>query len=592
MPQLRGNFRLGVWCLLCILTLLIFLYPAHLNYQYAIIQSLDIFPHLQLFSILFTVWFGMILALLFFRERKQRVQEWENIALLGIFILVFSGIWVSLTDGNNGEYLAYAAQAKNIVDMGRVPGVLQSISTTDFPGLPLLLSGIRLVTGFETSNGMFVLLILNMLLYSTFLYLLFRCLVKDPFLASLGTLIVIIGVRETAQFIPNFHPRGFALVLFSALLVLLFSKYRQPNGGRIVSNVVLFIILFAALTITHLVTALVFIIILMSIYLLGRYSKKNLIEFPLVTLCTITILTWLTYFAISTDTSLVNIISTNIRDLFGTQIVSSYLVNMTSSYFGAVGTPVWVDLIRYFWLALVLAPGSIVALINLFKVRNLSQMDIALLGGVVGLGIFVVLTLIESGLVEGFRALFYLPLFSVPIIFGFLSIRGNFVKRFVPAILLVIILALSVPTFLVHNDRVGIAAIYPQEISTSKFLSSCYGNGEALNIVGDSSTDRQILLDMPEANYESFLSYTEENEDQVWSGLALLVKDFESPGESYNNSLFLYSGRLASNFTYLFRVDPTSDPKWQLLNETLNQNSLIYNNGMMEVYYTKVGNNG
>jgi hypothetical protein len=359
-----------------------------------------------------------------------------------------------------------------------------------------------------------------------------------------------------------------------------------------VSNVVLFIILFAALTITHLVTALVFIIILMSIYLLGRYSKKNLIEFPLVTLCTITILTWLTYFAISTDTSLVNIISTNIRDLFGTQIVSSYLVNMTSSYFGAVGTPVWVDLIRYFWLALVLAPGSIVALINLFKVRNLSQMDIALLGGVVGLGIFVVLTLIESGLVEGFRALFYLPLFSVPIIFGFLSIRGNFVKRFVPAILLVIILALSVPTFLVHNDRVGIAAIYPQEISTSKFLSSCYGNGEALNIVGDSSTDRQILLDMPEANYESFLSYTEENEDQVWSGLALLVKDFESPGESYNNSLFLYSGRLASNFTYLFRVDPTSDPKWQLLNETLNQNSLIYNNGMMEVYYTKVGNNG
>jgi hypothetical protein len=106
LPQLRGNFRLGVWCLLCILTLLIFLYPAHLNYQYAIIQSLDIFPHLQLFSILFTVWFGMILALLFFRERKQRVQEWENIALLGIFILVFSGIWVSLTDGNNGEYLA------------------------------------------------------------------------------------------------------------------------------------------------------------------------------------------------------------------------------------------------------------------------------------------------------------------------------------------------------------------------------------------------------------------------------------------------------------------------------------------------------
>ena len=388
---------------------------------------------------------------------------------------------------------------------------------------------------------MLVLLLVNMLLYSTFLYLLFRCLIKDGFLSSIGTLIVIFGGREAAEFIPNFHPRVFGLVLFMALLVLLLSKFKGSNRAKVIPNVVLSTILFVALTMTHLVDALVFVIILISTYVLGRFNKKNLIELPVVALFTIIVLTWLTYYAISTDTNLVSVINSSIRGMFSGQIVSSYFVNVTGSYFGAVGTAIWVTFIRYFWLVLTLVPGSIIALLYLFKIKRLSQIDQVLVGAVAGIAIFVVLTLVENGLIEGFRSLFYLPLIVVPIMLGFFSMRGNFVRRFVPAILVVIVLALCLPSFLVDNDRVGVAAMYPQEITASTFLGSHYGNGESLNIVGDSSTVRQILFDLPEANYEGFLSFAIYLDDnQALSELELLFKDFESPGSSYKNSLFLY----------------------------------------------------
>jgi hypothetical protein len=520
-----------------------------------------------------------------------------GVALLGIFILVFSGIWVSLTHGQNGEYLSYAAESNYILEKGGIPGILQSIGATDYPGLPLLLSVIRLVPGFKLFDSIFILVLVNILLYSTLLYILLRSLLKEPFLAAFGSLILIMGSREVSIVLPELHPRGFGLVLLVAMLVLLFSKYQQAGEGRSVPITQLSIILFAALLMTHLVTAMVFVIILICMFLVGRFSKQHLVDLLHIALFLVILLAWQIYFAFYTNSVLLNTAMDSLRQLFGGVLISQYFSHMVGSYLGAEGTPVWVNIVRYFWLVLTMAFGSIIGLINLFKIRNFSPMDKKLLGGLVGLGLFVSLTLVTSGLNEGMRILYYLPFFTVPILLGFIYKQRSLIKGYSLTILVVMLLTVSVPSFLVNNDRVGVAAVYPQEIYTSKFLSGIYGNGKGLKVVGDVLQRRQILLDMPEAQTESFFAFAQsyfEGQDPVertWAELEMLITHFEEPRESYfqiQNSLFLFSPQLSTSFMFMMRFDPNTDPRWQELQDRLKQQVLIYNNGFTEVYDAKI----
>jgi hypothetical protein len=214
-----------------------------------------------------------------------------------------------------------------------------------------------------------------------------------------------------------------------------------------------------------------------------------------------------------------------------------------------------------------------------------------MVGGLVGMSLFIIMMLIFTRLEGGFRFLYYLPLFTVPIMLGFLYKQRSFVKRRVLAILVVLLLAVSLPSFLVHNDRVGVAAVYPQEIRSSEFLSSTYGKGEALKVVGDVSHRRLVLLDMPDTNYKIFLDFLphyligEDPLERTWAELEMLATHFEEPREPHiKNSLFLFSPRLSTFFTFTLRIDPTENPRWQELIERLSQQALIYNNGFTEVY--------
>ncbi len=589
---LRGNLRLSVWSLLCILTALIFLYPAHLRHEYAIIQSINVFPTLPIFGVLNYAWFSLILVLLVVPSGKKESRDWENVALLGMFVLVFSGIWVSLTRGANGEFLSYAAQAKHIVDEGSIPPRINpAIGATDFPGLAVLLSSIRLVTGLETFDGMVPLLLVDMLLYSTLLYVLLRSQLKQPFLASVGILILIMGSRELALYLPQLHPRGFALVLLVALLVMLFSRDRgRGEGSRSASTVLLSTILFLALTITHLVTAIVFVIILTGMYLVGIFSKQKLVELSSIVRFLVIVLGWQIYVAITTSTVLVHVAYNDLRKLLAGAPISDYFLHITTSYFGAEGTPTWVNIVRFFWLALTMTFGAVIGFVDLFKIRTRPSVEKQMVGGLVGTGLFVVFTLVFTRLLEGFRFLYYLPLFTVPIMLGFLDKRRGFIKRYGLAILPVLLLVLSVPSFLVHNDRVGVSAVYPQEIRSSEFLSSTYGNGETLQVVSEVFHQRLVLLHMPTTKYQSFFQdpyvYAEDPLRRVWENLEMLVSRFEAPVDlQVRNSVFLYSPRLSETFMFLLRIDPTGTPRWKELQDRLSRQALIYMNGFTTMYY-------
>ena len=98
----RPIFRQGAWALLCVLTLVIFLYPAHLTDQAYPVESMYVFSNLLLFGALFTVWFVVLLGLAL-SHGNEKTRNLENMVLVAIFTLVFTGIWVSLRASYAGE---------------------------------------------------------------------------------------------------------------------------------------------------------------------------------------------------------------------------------------------------------------------------------------------------------------------------------------------------------------------------------------------------------------------------------------------------------------------------------------------------------
>lgn len=599
LPHLRGNWRLAVWCLLCVLTLLIFLYPAQLHYEYAIIQSLTVFSNLPLFGALYYVWFAMILVLLFLPGSEGKRRDWENVVLLGIFVLVFSGIWVSLSHGDYGECLPYVFRAKGIVETGSYPAFDPDMGPNDFPGLPLLLSSIRLITRLETFDATVLLLLVNMLAYSIMLYVLFRSLLYKPLLAAMGSLILLMGNRQMEIFIPMLQPRSFGINLFIPLVIILLAERSQTKMNKSIPTTIIFIILFSSLTITHFATALVFVIILAAMYLVGKFSKHNQIELSTIVLFLVIIVAWLTYMATYTNTTLVVVAYNSINEFFAGKPISEYLLHITGSYFAAEEMQVWISAIRFFWLALAMGLGAIIGFVKLFKIRGLSLAESKLVGGLVGLGIFVILTILFTRMIEGDRFLYYLPVLSVPIMFDFVNKQKEDIKRYCLVVLAMLILIVSVPTFFVHNDRVGVAAVYPQEESTSKYLMEAYGEGDTLQVVGDGQNNRSVLSDMPHTKYIGWRPPLEgfSSEQEIaalpWKELERLTWHFTDPNAEQNDygirySVFLFSPpRLTTTSSYLFGIDLTKDLRWDQFISRLNQEQLLYTNGFSEVYLAK-----
>lgn len=234
LPQLRGNRRLGLWCLLSILTLLIFLYPAQLHYEYAIIQSIYVFHNLPFFGVLYYAWFALILILLLFPGGNQGSRDWENMALVSIFTLVFSGLWIVLSHGYFGsDSFVHPGGAKFLLAGGQLYHPLTR-GVIEFPTLTLLTSFVSQSVGLEILDTVTMLLLFEALLLPALLYLLLRNLVKDGRLASLGTLMVISGSATIADFLPQFHPRVTGLLFLVACLVLL-TKDKPAMAGVVES---------------------------------------------------------------------------------------------------------------------------------------------------------------------------------------------------------------------------------------------------------------------------------------------------------------------------------------------------------------------
>ncbi|MFC1907641.1 hypothetical protein ACFLW8_06110, partial [Chloroflexota bacterium] len=296
LPHIVGSVRIGLWASLLLVTSLIFLYPTDWYYQYAPVDSIYVFPNLALFGTLYYIWM-IILLLLLFSQRKQECNHWENLVLIGIFALGFSGYWAFLTHGYFGEWYVQAAGAEYIVEQGHIPWKHPSLGSSEFPSMIILLAAVCDITSLETFDAITMILLLGTILFSCLVYITFSNVFQSPHLASFATLLLLIGNKTLTQYLPQYHPRGFTLLLFVAFLALI-TEYKY-EVFKTWPHKLIVVILLLAITTTHFITSVCLFLVMLGIYIVQKFSKSRLTKVTVVSLCLALTLAWQAFFPIS-----------------------------------------------------------------------------------------------------------------------------------------------------------------------------------------------------------------------------------------------------------------------------------------------------
>jgi hypothetical protein len=195
------------------------------------------------------------------------------------------------------------------------------------------------------------------------------------------------------------------------------------------------------------------------------------------------LLAWEMYHAVNTFGGLARVIPRMIEDFRQGLFVSGYTISLANAYIRE-GIPLWANITRYFWLALLLVFPAILGFKNLIQIRSLNDIEIKVTGGLAGTGLMLVVTALAAGMEELFRVLIYAPFFTVPVVVIFCYKLHQPSKKHSFIILAALLLVFSFPTFLAHNNTVGTNAYYAYEFSAYRWLKSQYGDEEQFYYAG------------------------------------------------------------------------------------------------------------
>jgi hypothetical protein len=585
--------------LLLMLTAAILLFPVQLRYEYHAVESMYIFgDKLLFFGVLYSVWMAALLILLFVFKGKR--DEWEKLALLCVFTVVFVSFWILITPlGRYADETDNLALVKYLQDTAKLN---PDLGYLNFPAIHIAGLSIVEVCGLGIFAMKTVFVVFLSLLFTMLLYVLCLKSLKSPRLASLAVLIMIQGNIVLARQ-PAFWPGTLSFIFLFAFLILLYRQAQNPLGSS-VADKLLMMITFTALTITYLLTPVYLIFIFLAIFLVQRMSKKNLVEWSIIALLVVMFLMWQLYWAVGMFEGWVGWWADFVQELQKGGLEEHLLfLRQANTQLGTV-VPTWVSWTRLFWLFVTYVVGGILALVNLIRVKKLGLIEIIETGGLVGvIFLSIIVVLLSPGGAQYHRILMYSQFFTVPIALKFFFRPGaqsqgvtelrsshpspgwfhpSWWRRPALALGLILLLVLALPTFLAHHDQVSTYNVYSYEYADGEFLSSLYGKGEGLVVFVNSLTMVPLKYSMLQANYQGPTSFENiTNEDVLWKQQSELVTRFtlkDSP-----NSVFVLAEKSTFTGWRLFGIEPT-DPRWVALEDTLASVNLIYANGHSQIF--------
>lgn len=475
---LVGQLRIALWLWLVAATAVLLLYPKSPSLNYAPVgPTINVFDNWPLFAALYYLWIAS-LAVLVFSLGAHRRNYWEGWALAAIFVLVFRGIWDIPFPERWSDGLLNATTAKFIGAYGELP-LGRNLVYLDFPGLHLLTTSLWQMTGLELLDSVALVMVVLDLLAASLFYLVSLRLLGDVRLATFAALLMMQGNMVFAKFF--FYP-GYLGLLFVALLSLLLLRGGEAiiEGGQ---RRFIAILLLGAATITHFISSLMFLFLIIGIYLarqLARGTRPALLwSTPLLFVALP--LTWEVYWALHTFGNLARFFP-DLADNFSLDQFLTYAFGVGGANLGPQ-VPLWASLTRLLWMALLLGIGSIVGLAGLLGQNKLPSEQAKATGALLGVALLsVIATLVSSGGFEYYRFLMYAPLFTAPLLLAFISGQKALVRGGSFLALGLLFVGMSVPTFFAHAGTVAAEIFYPPEYASGRFLHRLYGQGEGLQM--------------------------------------------------------------------------------------------------------------
>jgi len=558
----RRRKEFVLWILYLFSAELLILFPVHLKYEYNPIESISIFNNsLPFFAVLYFIFLSSFFLLIL--SKRKNLSLYTGVVLIVIFMIVFLDFRIFKNHlGLIGDGWYNKAHVELILSKGKFPSDSPEFGYFQFPALHIFAASLFAISGFQNYPLLEVLL---SILLTVFIYLLYsKWLNQNQFLALLGSLLVIHG--SDALYANNFFfPTNFGLLL---LMILMFMReISEKWEGRL-----LCILIFTSLVMTHFISSLNFLFILLGLLLINMFMRLKFIEPVLLPISLIIFLAWQLWLAEINFRNIVYIGSQIIEELAGTREYAWIILEKN-----LVPLPYWAQVIRIFWIIFIYGLGGILVAQRFFKIKNTSNLEIKNMGVLIGIICMGILVIAVSG--KGFeflRGLAYVPFFIIPFIVRYLNLRDLRFKTL--TICLILILLFSFPTFLVRNSRVCLYSTYPSEVSVANFFKqNIRGIPSIYTSSGSAYLFKTYLLDSRIKSEGDV--YTQQSLEE---NLAKLINDFQNDG--LGNEIFLYSPRFIVGYQHLLGLDP-QDPKWNKLLSKLENSNCIFSNGFVKIFH-------
>jgi hypothetical protein len=566
-----GRWRVGrIWIVGCILggltaaNLLSVRIPA---WGYTPVQSLQVFRNPALSGVLYFVWFSVLLMLLW-----QARRPWHGSLLVAMFALTQIGVFVFATPLGAGEDWLDAVGSPLIQKSGRISRELYGYS--NFPSLALLGALASTTAGVGVMDLRTPILVSWLVLISQILFAGYRRVLGSVRLAALAGVIVFESNLILSRF--YFHPAVMGVTLTSGLVGFLLAC-KNPLNRRGMCLVLAFI---ASLAMTHLVSSLVALIVLVG-FLVMRRRHPEVPAVPMMIAAALLNTAWSLYWAGGAFKDLVGFLP-RIDDRFSQGIAFLWVGRVARA--NTEGMPPWVMATQVFWWLVIYLAGGLIALRTL--ARRLSSSDPAnCLAAAYALlaSANVVAVAVSPGGYDFYRVIVYGSPLAAPLVVGHL-LSGR--KRWLAAaIFSLVLLFLGFPSLVAHNTTVGIAATRPEEIAAAQFLSSAISEDEGISVFGGFRGPDIVSyyrLDvLPNVRYIGSTSAetTEKQVGNLWRHGLAVFSGTGGRGESF----FFLTARELMWYRHLFRV-PEFGPLWRGVRDELEKSHRIFDAGPVQLY--------
>ncbi|MBI2913618.1 MAG: hypothetical protein HYY03_06830 [Chloroflexi bacterium] len=383
-----------------------------------------------------------------------------------------------------------------------------------------------------------------------------------------------------------FRPEAaLAMPLFLALVMLV--VWRRDGAtffGRWQGSLV-GLILFTALMVTHFLTALAFIAVLLGVWGVRAIAGvRTTSAWSTILLFAVMTAAWQIYYAVKTFGNIVDSVPYFVG-LFEEGTIFFYAGTLGAANAGP-DVPLWASLVRLFWLAALFGLGGLLALLNLTRLRRLADGERDYSGAVLGIAaLTAVAALINGTGDQGARFLEYGGFFVAPLVVLFLARRAS--RRLLPGLVLLVFAALSLPSFLAFHGQASISAFHAQERSAAVFLSAKYAGQERELRLHSGIRERLFYTYyFPEATFYSSLFAVSSRSDVpiFWQDMRNLLDGFSlSDDASGQRTVFVFSEPLVLTYQHLLAISP-EDPRWLDVKSRLADTNVFYDNGLVQIY--------